>query len=112
MILVDTSAWVEFFRGPGLYADMVDELLESNRALLCGPVLTEIRRGLGRGRARDEVLLLLSGCSVLAQPAELWSDAGDLGAIVRRKGATIKTMDLLKITFDDLRELYEKDGER
>jgi len=77
----------------------VDTLLESDEAALCGPVLAEVRRGLLDARTRGEVLHLLSGCTLLSQPASLWEDAGDLGAIVRRRGSTIKTMDLLIATY-------------
>ncbi len=97
--MVDTSAWIEFFSGSDPYAEYVDALLESDEAALCGPVLAEVRRGLIDARTRGEVLHLLSGCTLLSQPASLWEDAGDLGAIVRRRGSTIKTMDLLIATY-------------
>ena len=32
---------------------------------------------------------------MLAQPADLWSEAGDLGFALRRRGVTAKTFDLL-----------------
>ena len=99
MILVDTSAWIEFFRGDGACADRVGLLLESDEVALCGPVLTEIRRGLIAGATRSRVLDLLSGCHLLPQPADLWEDAGDLGAIVRKRGRTIKSLDLLIATY-------------
>lgn len=98
MILVDTSAWVDFFRGTDPIASRVDELLEANEVALCGPVLTEIRRGLRSAAERRKVLPLLDGCHLLADPARLWKDAGDLGYALRRRGATIKTLDLLIAT--------------
>lgn len=95
MILVDTSAWIEFFRGDGELADRVDQLLDVNEVALCGPVVTELRRGL-RGRAeRQRVLPLLEGCHYLEPPARLWEDAGDLGYLLARRGVTAKTLDLL-----------------
>jgi predicted nucleic acid-binding protein len=95
MILVDTSAWVAFFRGHEPLASAVDAALADNVAVLCGPVLTELRRGLQTDRERKRVLPLLDGCSVLAQPADLWAEAGDLGFALRRRGVTCKTLDLL-----------------
>ncbi|HEX4476735.1 MAG TPA: PIN domain-containing protein [Polyangiaceae bacterium] len=94
MILVDTSAWIDFFRDRGRIADAVDTALESGEAALCGPVLTEIRRGL-RAPQRRRVLPLLDGCHLLRQPEDLWLSAGDLGAVLARRGVTIKTLDLL-----------------
>jgi tRNA(fMet)-specific endonuclease VapC len=98
MILVDTSAWVEFFRGRDPIARAVDVAIASAEAALCGPIITEIRRGL-RASERRRVLPLLEGCAVLEQPDDLWVAAGDLGAHLSRKGATVKTLDLLIATY-------------
>lgn len=95
MILVDTSAWIEFFRDRAPIASAVDEALSNDEAALCGPVEAELRRGLRSARERRVVLPLLEGCHRLAQPAQLWSEAGDLGFALRRRGVTPKTLDLL-----------------
>jgi len=99
VILVDTSAWIDFFRGKGQLADRVDELLESNDVALCGPVVTELRRGLRSPSERRKVIPLLDGCHELDQPAHLWEEAGELGYVLARKGVTVKTMDLLVATY-------------
>jgi predicted nucleic acid-binding protein len=95
MILVDTSAWVEFFRNRKPMADKVGELIESNRAALTGPILTELLRGVRSVKERAHLTALLEGCHWLTQPEDLWAHAGELGAIARRKGKTVKTLDLL-----------------
>ena len=99
MILVDTSAWVYFFRGSGALADRVDDLLASNEVALCGPVLTELRRGLRSPAERKRVIPLLDGCHLLPQPERLWEEAGELGYVLARKGVTVKTLDLLIATY-------------
>lgn len=95
MILVDTSAWIEFFRGRDPVASLVDDALAANDAAICGPIETEIRRGLLNERERKSVLPLLSACHVLEQPNDLWAEAGELGFRLRRRGVTLKTVDLL-----------------
>ncbi len=95
MILIDTSAWIDFFRGNGPLADDVDRALEQGEAALCGPVQTELLRGLRSKGDRARVLLHLGGCHLLAQPPDLWSEAGTLGLALRPKGLTVKTLDLL-----------------
>jgi predicted nucleic acid-binding protein len=95
MILVDTSAWIDFFRGRNPLARAVDALLEANEVALCGPVITELRRGLRSRADRIRVLPLLDGCHMLDQPPALWEEAGELGALLGRRGATVKTIDLL-----------------
>ena len=99
MTLVDTSAWIDFFRGSGALAGAVDTLLEEGEAALCGPVMTEIRRGIRSPAERRRVLDLLEGCHHLEEPARLWDDAGDLGSFLGRRGTTAKTLDLLIATY-------------
>ena len=99
MILVDTSAWIDFFRGRDPVARAVDDALAANDAALCGPIETELRRGLLNERERKKVVPLLDACHVLAQPSELWAEAGDLGFVLRRRGVTPKSMDLLIATY-------------
>jgi len=99
MILIDTSAWIDFFRGRDPVAEAVDHALAVNDAALCGPIETELRRGLSNERERKKVLPLLDACHVLSQPAELWAEAGDLGFALRRRGVSPKTLDLLIATY-------------
>ncbi len=99
MILVDTSAWIEFFRDRAPLAAAVDGLLAENDAALCGPVVTELGRGFRSARERARVMELLEGCHLLAQPQDLWGEAGELGALLGRRGATVKSMDLLIATY-------------
>lgn len=95
MILIDTSAWIDFFRNREPLAEMVDQYLEANQAAICGPVLTELRTGFRSMAEREKILELMGGCRWLAQPSQLWEDAGDCGFVLRKQGKTIKTMDLL-----------------
>jgi len=95
MTLVDTSAWVEFFRGRGRLAEDVDDLLQGNLVAVCGPIVTELRRGIRSSAERRRVLPLLGGCHYLDSPTNLWEEAGDLGFTLARAGVTAKSMDLL-----------------
>jgi predicted nucleic acid-binding protein len=95
LILVDTSAWIGFFRDRGPVATIVDRALEDDEAALCGPVLTELRRGFASAAERSRTMPLLLACHQLPQPTSLWEDAGDLGFALARKGLTVKSLDLL-----------------
>lgn len=92
---MDTSAWIDFFRGTDPLAGKVDEALETGDAALCGPVLLELRRGFKTSRERSLVLPLLESCHYLADPDDLWTAAGDLGFHLGRSGVTVKSLDLL-----------------
>ncbi len=95
MILVDTSAWICFFRGTEPVASRVAQMLEDNQVALCGPVFTEILRGFRSEKEKTLVTPLLEGCRYLSQPDRLWEDAGNCGFILMRKGQTVHSMDLL-----------------
>jgi predicted nucleic acid-binding protein len=99
MILVDTSAWIDFFRGTAPLAGRVDELLAQNQLAICGPILTELRRGFRSVAERRRVLPLFGGCHFLEQPPLLWEEAGELGFLLGRRGRRIKSMDLLIATY-------------
>lgn len=79
--------------------EAVDRLLGSDEVALCGPVITELRRGLRTPGDRAAVLPLLEGCRVLDEPSRLWSEAGELGSLLGRRGAAVKTLDLLIATY-------------
>jgi predicted nucleic acid-binding protein len=99
MTLIDTSAWIDFFRGRGKLVDAVDEAIAHGDAAICGPIETELRRGLINDKERRTVLPLLDGCQRLAQPERLWEEAGELGFGLRKRGVTPKTSDLLIATY-------------
>ena len=96
MILIDTSAWVEFLRNTGTsVCDLVDELLAGDIAV-CEPVRMEVLAG-----ARDESHLLslrrlLARAAVIpVQPTD-YEDAAALFRRCRRRGETVrKLMDCL-----------------
>ncbi len=99
MILVDTPAWIDFFRGKKPVCDLVDEAIEHNDAAICGPIITEIRRGIKSVNEREKVIPLFDSCHFLEQPHDLWAAAGELGFFLARRGITVKTMDLLIATY-------------
>ena len=91
-VLVDTSAWVAFFRGHDPVRRRVVELVASGRALRCGPVELELRQGLRR-REAPAVLNAWSALSVLPVDALDFTRAGDLLRDLRERGRTMPSLD-------------------
>ena len=96
MILVDTSAWVEFLRDTGSVACiLVEELLAADIAV-CEPIRMEVLAG-----ARDESHLLdlrrlLARAEVIPTQTTDYEDAAALYRRCRREGETVrKLMDCL-----------------
>jgi predicted nucleic acid-binding protein len=44
--LIDTSAWIDFFKAKNPYADLVDSALEEGTAAICGMIGLELRQGI------------------------------------------------------------------
>lgn len=92
MILVDTSAWIEFLRGTGsLTCDEVDRLLGTEIAV-CDPVRMEVLAG-----ARDEEHLrrlrgLLARATTLPTGPVDYESAASMFRACRRRGETVRKL--------------------
>lgn len=91
-VLVDTSAWVAFFRGQEPGCARVVELIEDGRALRCGPVELELRQGLPR-REAPAVLSLWSALPEVPVDGLDFASAGDLLRDRRELGWAIPSLD-------------------
>ena len=94
-VLIDTSAWVDFFRGTSRTADAVARLIEKGQASICGVISYELVQG---AKSDDEAIRLtgvLSALHYVEMTSELWIRAGNISAGLRRKGITLPMSDLL-----------------
>ena len=89
MILVDTSAWVEFLRDTGSPAcRRVDDLLDSDIAI-CDPVRMEVLAGARSQTHLGELRGLLARASVLPTQARHYEMAAALYRDARSSGVTV-----------------------
>ena len=91
-VLVDTSAWIDFSRDRRPVADAVERLLAEDRALRCGPVDLELRRGL-RGGDASRVIPVLGALEEIPCEAIDFASAGDLLRGLRSQGVTLPSVD-------------------
>jgi predicted nucleic acid-binding protein len=94
-VLIDTSAWVDFFRGTSGAADQVARLIEKGQASICGVISYELVQG---AKSEDEAVRLtgvLSALHYVEMTPELWVMAGNISAGLRRKGIILPVSDLL-----------------
>ena len=92
MILIDTSAWIEFLRDTGSpVCDHVDRLLDGEIAV-CDPVRMEVLAGARSDEhLRDLRGLLARASTVATQPAD-YEDAAALFRTCRRGGETVRKL--------------------
>lgn len=92
MILVDTSAWVEFLRDTASPASArVDELLDADIAT-CHPIRMEVLAGARDDRHLADLRGLLARASVLPTDAVDYEDAAALYRTCRRGGDTVRKL--------------------
>ncbi len=92
MILVDTSVWVDYFRGnESAQAGRLVSALEADEDLcICGIILTEILQGITSRKQREKVVRLLDTVIYLPAPREVHELAADIYARVRAGGRIIR----------------------
>lgn len=94
-VVVDTSAWIEYFRsGEGRASEALDVLLDEERALLCGVVEAEILRGL-RPEEQGRISDLFRALPYLEAERRDWVKAGERLGELRQRGINIPLTDAL-----------------
>lgn len=96
-VLIDTSAWVDFFRGIDPVRKVVRGLVLDDAALRCGPVELELRHGLRRHQV-GEVVRVWYGLHLLPTDELDFTSAGDLLRDLREAGTSIPSVDALIAT--------------
>ncbi len=94
-VLIDSSVWIEYFRkGEGEIFNLVDRLLDSGQAVLCGIVEMEILAGI-RKNERTMIKDLFSALHYLEFSRKDFSVAGEKLNCLRNKGITVPSTDCL-----------------
>lgn len=94
-VLVDSSAWIGFFRGEKSFVRVIDALLSEGSAAVTGPVLAEVSSG---ARNRSEFALLsqkLGALSWLDAPENIWVLVAETRYALARQGIQAHLVDLV-----------------
>jgi predicted nucleic acid-binding protein len=92
-VLIDTSVWIEFFRGREPYRGIVTKLIDDEQAVCCGIILAELMQG---AKSDKELAILddfIKVFTFIPETPELWASAGKLSGKLRRKGITVGLSD-------------------
>ncbi|MBI4366141.1 MAG: PIN domain-containing protein [Deltaproteobacteria bacterium] len=99
MILVDSSVWVDAWRGrQRSLANALTAMIESGEAAINPLIYTELLQGALNARHQEEIAALLQPISVLPLPETLWTESPRNYLRLRQKGLTLTTMDCLIAT--------------
>ncbi|HEY5091649.1 MAG TPA: PIN domain nuclease [Acidimicrobiales bacterium] len=92
MILIDTSAWIEFLRDTGSSVCLrVDELMGDDIAI-CEPVRMEILAGARDDKQLNDLRRLLARATLLKTEPIDHEEAASLYRVCRRGGETVRAL--------------------
>lgn len=92
-ILVDTSAWIEFFKKKDPYYRVVLELIDNAKICCVGIVFAELLQGAKSQKELDVLKEFLYVFDFLPETTEMWRKAGELSYLLRQKGKTVGLSD-------------------
>ncbi len=93
-VLIDTSAWIDYFRkGESATADTVSRLIENDQAMVTGPVITELLQGMRGEKEAQRLQDLLKILPYLEVRRKDWESAGRTLRDLRSRGVTIPLTD-------------------
>lgn len=92
-ILVDTSAWIEFFRRKEPYYSAVLELVDNDMVCCIGIVLAELLQGAKSEKELNTIKEFLHVFDFLPESIESWKKAGELSYTMKQKGRAIGLSD-------------------
>ncbi len=92
MTLVDTSVWIDFFRGNPTpqVACLKNLILEGDDICTCGIVLAEVLQGIRDDRSYKKTAIYFSALSYLPENKMTFLKSAELYRALRKKGCTIR----------------------
>ncbi len=95
-VLIDTSAWIDFFRGKqSPVTDAVQLALQLGLARLCGPVKAELLQGVKTKKEKQQLGIMFDAVENLDTHEPDWEAAGNNLLTLRESGITLPLTDAL-----------------
>ena len=92
-VLVDTSAWIEFFKKKEPYYKVIGNWIDEDRIFCTGLILAELLQGVRTEKELDTIKDFLHVFEFIEEHKELCEKAGELSFNLGRKGYTIGLSD-------------------
>lgn len=93
-VIIDTSLWIEYFKGSAPNASVVEQLVMEEHAVTTGLVLAELLQGVRSEREGQTIAEVFGGLPTLEITTEIWKAAGQLACALRRQGVTVPLTDV------------------
>ncbi len=93
--LVDTSVWIDFFRGVPSIKIALEKLLARDEIFTAGPILYELLQGVRLPEEKKQVKEALLSTNYLEITLNDWEEAALLSSTLRAQGITLPMTDIL-----------------
>jgi predicted nucleic acid-binding protein len=93
--LVDTSVWIDFFRGVPSIRNALEKLIARDEIFTAGPILYELLQGVRLPEERKQVKEALLSTNYLEITTNDWEEAALLSSTLRAQGITLPMTDIL-----------------
>jgi hypothetical protein len=93
-VLVDSSVWVDFFRGDKQTVARLDPLLVDDRAAVSGPIVAEVTSGALNPASFQMLRERLGSLRLLPDPVDLWARVAEARFTLARQGTQAHLVDL------------------
>lgn len=95
-IMVDTSVWIEYFRGKlGHKEEMLERGLNQNLVFVTGPIVSELLQGVKSAKEYEMLGQCIDAIPYVNCEYGDWIKAGEMAFELRRKGITIPLSDII-----------------
>jgi len=94
LTVIDTSAWISFFRGDGSAVRRIDPVLVDGTAAVTGPIVAEVLSGAATRAEFEHLRELFRGLERLADPPDLWDRVAETRYALARRGHQVALVDL------------------
>jgi tRNA(fMet)-specific endonuclease VapC len=92
-VLVDTSVWIDFYRGREPNAGELARLIAEGEVSVCGPIVAELIAGSPKDR-RTDLETALAGLPSAELDFAAWRLAGEVAHELRRRGRVAPLLDI------------------
>lgn len=93
--LVDTGAWIGFFRGIPAIRNLLAKLIVKDEIFTAGPILYELLQGIRSPEEKKQVKEALLSTNYLEMTSNDWEEVASLTSTLRGKGITLPLTDIL-----------------
>ena len=93
--LVDTSVWIDFFRGAPSIKNSLEKLIARDEIFTAGPVLYELLQGVRLPEEKKQVREALLSTNYFEITSNDWEEAALLSSTLRAQGIILPMTDIL-----------------